>query len=257
MRRSAAVAGRRRPSIRHSLTPMTAPASWNRDTLPEGDEKRARGARDVRRHRPALRPRQPDHDVPPRRALAAPRRARARPARRAAGSSTWPAAPATCASTSPGPGYRPISVDLSLGMLRADRSGAPRVQADILRLPVPDGSRRRRDVRVRPAQPRRPGGVLRRARPGRAPGRPHRPARRRHPPQPARALGPRHLLRQGGAAHRRLAVRPGGLPLPAAQRRLPAAAGGDGGDAARGRVRRRRAPRAVSGGITQLLTGTR
>lgn len=37
-------------------------------------------------------------------------------------------------------GYRPISVDLSMGMLRADRSGAPRVQADILRLPVPDGS---------------------------------------------------------------------------------------------------------------------
>ena len=35
---------------------------------------------------------------------------------------------------------RPISVDLSLGMLRADRSGAPRVQADILRLPVPDGA---------------------------------------------------------------------------------------------------------------------
>jgi demethylmenaquinone methyltransferase/2-methoxy-6-polyprenyl-1,4-benzoquinol methylase len=37
-------------------------------------------------------------------------------------------------------GHRPISVDLSIGMLRADRSGAPRVQADILRLPVPDGS---------------------------------------------------------------------------------------------------------------------
>lgn len=36
-------------------------------------------------------------------------------------------------------GLRPISVDLSLGMLRADRSGVPRVQADILRLPVPDG----------------------------------------------------------------------------------------------------------------------
>lgn len=37
-------------------------------------------------------------------------------------------------------GHRPISVDLSHGMLSADRSGAPRVQADILRLPVPDGS---------------------------------------------------------------------------------------------------------------------
>src|SRR5690606_6981417 len=36
-------------------------------------------------------------------------------------------------------GLRPISMDLSFGMLCADRSGAPRVQTDILRLPVPDG----------------------------------------------------------------------------------------------------------------------
>lgn len=37
-------------------------------------------------------------------------------------------------------GLRPISMDLSFGMLAADRSGAPRVQTDILRLPVPDRS---------------------------------------------------------------------------------------------------------------------
>lgn len=37
-------------------------------------------------------------------------------------------------------GYRPASLDLSFGMLRADHSGAPRVQADILRLPVADAS---------------------------------------------------------------------------------------------------------------------
>ena len=37
-------------------------------------------------------------------------------------------------------GHRPVSVDFSFGMLAADRSGAPRVQADILRLPMPDGS---------------------------------------------------------------------------------------------------------------------
>ena len=37
-------------------------------------------------------------------------------------------------------GIRPISMDLSFGMLSADRSGVPRVQADILRLPVPDRS---------------------------------------------------------------------------------------------------------------------
>lgn len=37
-------------------------------------------------------------------------------------------------------GHRPISVDLSFGMLSNDRSRAPRVQADILRLPFPDGA---------------------------------------------------------------------------------------------------------------------
>ena len=37
-------------------------------------------------------------------------------------------------------GHRPVSVDFSFGMLAADRSGAPRVQADILRLPFPDAS---------------------------------------------------------------------------------------------------------------------
>jgi len=37
-------------------------------------------------------------------------------------------------------GIRPISFDLSFGMLSADRSGEPRVQSDILRLPLPDSS---------------------------------------------------------------------------------------------------------------------
>ena len=37
-------------------------------------------------------------------------------------------------------GLEPLSVDLSFGMLAADRSGAPRLQADVLRLPVRDGS---------------------------------------------------------------------------------------------------------------------
>lgn len=37
-------------------------------------------------------------------------------------------------------GLVPVSMDLSFGMLSADRSGAPRAQADILRLPVPDAS---------------------------------------------------------------------------------------------------------------------
>lgn len=37
-------------------------------------------------------------------------------------------------------GLNPLSVDLSFGMLANDRSGEPRVQADILRLPFPDHS---------------------------------------------------------------------------------------------------------------------
>ena len=37
-------------------------------------------------------------------------------------------------------GHHPLSIDLSFGMLAADRSGAPRMQADILRLPLPDHS---------------------------------------------------------------------------------------------------------------------
>ncbi len=37
-------------------------------------------------------------------------------------------------------GFRPLSVDLSFGMLANDTSGEPRVQADILHLPFPDRS---------------------------------------------------------------------------------------------------------------------
>jgi len=37
-------------------------------------------------------------------------------------------------------GHRPLSFDLSLGMLRKDRSGSPRTQSDILRLPLGDQS---------------------------------------------------------------------------------------------------------------------
>jgi demethylmenaquinone methyltransferase/2-methoxy-6-polyprenyl-1,4-benzoquinol methylase len=37
-------------------------------------------------------------------------------------------------------GIRPLSMDLSFGMLAADRSGSPRSQADILNLPIGDQS---------------------------------------------------------------------------------------------------------------------
>lgn len=37
-------------------------------------------------------------------------------------------------------GLHPLSIDLSFGMLAADRSGSPRCQADILHLPIADSS---------------------------------------------------------------------------------------------------------------------
>lgn len=37
-------------------------------------------------------------------------------------------------------GYRPISIDLSFGMLAEDHSNSPRAQADILRLPMADSA---------------------------------------------------------------------------------------------------------------------
>ncbi len=37
-------------------------------------------------------------------------------------------------------GYRPLSIDLSFGMLLQDHSNSPRTQADILRLPMPDAA---------------------------------------------------------------------------------------------------------------------
>jgi demethylmenaquinone methyltransferase/2-methoxy-6-polyprenyl-1,4-benzoquinol methylase len=118
---------------------MSAPASWNRDTLPEGDEKRAA----VRDMFDAIAPR---YDLVNRimtfrldvrwrrravRSLALPRGGRILDLASGTGDLCVDVARA---------GYRPVSVDLSLGMLGADHSGAPRVQADILRLPVPDAS---------------------------------------------------------------------------------------------------------------------
>ena len=125
-------------------------------------------------------------------------------------------------------------------MLAADRSGAPLVQADILRLPVPDGAvdgvtcgfalRNLVDL----------GGVLRRAGAascGRAGGSPC-------------STSPRRPTRSCGGATASTSARscpciggllsdPARLPVPAPQRGLPPAAGRDAGPAARGRVRRR------------------
>lgn len=117
----------------------SAPASWNRDTLPEGDEKRAA----VRDMFDAIAPR---YDLVNRIMTF---RLDVRWRRRAVASLDLPGgsrildlASGTgdlCVDLARA-GHVPTSVDISLGMLRADRSGVPRVQADILRLPVPDGS---------------------------------------------------------------------------------------------------------------------
>ena len=117
---------------------MAAPAAWDRDTLPQGDEKRDA----VRDMFDAIAPR---YDLVNRvmtfRLDVRWRRQAVRALGLPAGSLVLDLASGTgdlCADVRDA-GYRPISIDLSAGMLRADHSGAPRVQADIVRLPVPDG----------------------------------------------------------------------------------------------------------------------
>lgn len=116
---------------------MSTTASWDRDTLPEGDDKR----RAVREMFDAIAPR---YDLVNRimtfRLDTRWRRRTVRDLMLPAGSTVLDLAAGTgdlCIDLREA-GHRPISVDLSYGMLAADRSGAPRVQADILRLPVPD-----------------------------------------------------------------------------------------------------------------------
>jgi len=118
---------------------MSAPASWNRETLPEGAEKQAA----VRDMFDAIAPR---YDLVNRimtfRLDVRWRRRAVRSLALPAGSRILDLASGTgdlCLDLVKA-GHRPLSIDLSLGMLVADRSGAPRVQADILRLPMPDRS---------------------------------------------------------------------------------------------------------------------
>jgi demethylmenaquinone methyltransferase/2-methoxy-6-polyprenyl-1,4-benzoquinol methylase len=118
---------------------VTTNASWDRDTLPQGEEKK----RAVRDMFDAIAPR---YDLVNRimtfRLDVRWRRRTVRDLALAQGSTVLDLAAGTgdlCIDLREA-GLTPISVDLSYGMLAADRSGAPRVQADILRLPVPDGS---------------------------------------------------------------------------------------------------------------------
>ena len=111
--------------------------SWDRESLPEGDDK----VRAVRDMFDAIAPR---YDLVNRimtfRLDVRWRRRAVRALELAPGSRVLDLASGTgdlCIDLARA-GHRPISVDLSHGMLAADRSGAPRAQADILRLPVPD-----------------------------------------------------------------------------------------------------------------------
>jgi demethylmenaquinone methyltransferase / 2-methoxy-6-polyprenyl-1,4-benzoquinol methylase len=114
-------------------------ATWDRDALPEGDEK----VRAVREMFDTIAPR---YDMVNRimtfRLDTRWRRRAVRDLALPPGSLVLDLASGTgdlCVDLERA-GHRPVSVDLSFGMLAADRSGAPRVQGDILRLPVPDGS---------------------------------------------------------------------------------------------------------------------
>ena len=91
--------------------------------------------------------------------------------------STWRAAPATSAGSWPGRATSRSASTCASGCWPPPAPTRRSLQADALRLPLPDGSRRRGHLRLRPAQLRRPRRVLRRAGPGGAARRPHRPAR--------------------------------------------------------------------------------
>jgi demethylmenaquinone methyltransferase / 2-methoxy-6-polyprenyl-1,4-benzoquinol methylase len=125
-----------------SANPSANPSgssSWDRDTLPQGEEKK----RAVRDMFDAIAPR---YDLVNRimtfRLDVRWRRRTVRDLALPAGSVVLDLAAGTgdlCIDLRES-GLAPISVDLSYGMLAADRSGAPRVQADILVLPMPDSS---------------------------------------------------------------------------------------------------------------------
>jgi demethylmenaquinone methyltransferase/2-methoxy-6-polyprenyl-1,4-benzoquinol methylase len=118
---------------------MSPQAAWDRESLPQGDEKKAA----VRAMFDAIAPR---YDLVNRimtfRLDVRWRRRTVRDLALAHGSTVLDLASGTgdlCIDLARA-GHAPISIDLSYGMLAADRSGAPRVQGDILRLPFPDAT---------------------------------------------------------------------------------------------------------------------
>ncbi|MGA1075155.1 MAG: ubiquinone/menaquinone biosynthesis methyltransferase [Ilumatobacteraceae bacterium] len=118
---------------------MTTNPSWDTERLPEGDEKK----RAVREMFDAIAPR---YDLVNRimtfRLDVRWRRRTVRDLALPAGSIVLDLAAGTgdlCIDLRRA-GLTPVSMDLSFGMLAADRSGAPRAQADILHLPVADAT---------------------------------------------------------------------------------------------------------------------
>ena len=114
-------------------------AAWDRDTLPQGDDK----AQAVREMFDTIAPR---YDLLNRlmtfRLDVRWRRRAVRDLQLPVGSLVLDLASGTgdmCIDLVDA-SHRPVSVDFSYGMLAADRSGAPRIQADITRLPVPVGA---------------------------------------------------------------------------------------------------------------------
>jgi demethylmenaquinone methyltransferase/2-methoxy-6-polyprenyl-1,4-benzoquinol methylase len=121
------------------MSSVNGGSSWDRETLPEGDEKKQA----VRDMFDAIAPR---YDLVNRvmtfRLDVRWRRRTVRDLALPDGSTVLDLAAGTgdlCIDLRES-GLTPISMDLSYGMLAADRSGAPRTQADILRLPVRDRS---------------------------------------------------------------------------------------------------------------------
>ena len=119
--------------------PHRGPRPWDTKELPQGDEKRAA----IREMFDTIAPR---YDLVNRimtfRLDTRWRRRAVRELRLPAGSSIIDLASGTgdlCIDLR-NAGLRPLSLDLSYGMLAADRSGVPRVQADILRLPLSDAA---------------------------------------------------------------------------------------------------------------------
>lgn len=114
---------------------MAMATTWDREALPQGEDKRAA----VRDMFDAIAPR---YDLVNRimtfRLDVRWRRRAVRSLQLPAGSRVIDLASGTgdlCLDLARS-GHHPISIDFSLAMLRADRSGAPRLQADVLQLPV-------------------------------------------------------------------------------------------------------------------------